>query len=167
MLTCTRDTAGADLYAVVAAWPEPGELLPAGPTQTGRSPACTDPDVGSAKDREDPGPSAGAAEAAMTAVPEPAAGQAAAGRRPAGIGAIRTFRPCTTCTGTGLPADEAGAGPQPPDMKATAATRPATSVNATPVAVALTHRRPDLLPLISDHHPVLSATCRQHSSSGQ
>ena len=77
----------------------------------------------------------------MTAVAEPAAGQSADGRSAACMAGIGTLRPCTTCTGTGRPADDAGARPQPLTSSSAPTSNEATSDSVDATARASTSRR--------------------------
>jgi len=110
MFTLTRATAGGDNEAEVAV---PAAAVSGIPTHTGRVPARPDPADGPASSRD-----AGRAvcpPAAMTAVAVWAAGQKVCGRDHGRMAGTATFRPLTGWTATGLPADAAGARPQPPN----------------------------------------------------
>lgn len=109
MRTLTRDTARAGAAGdSAAAVTVPLTAVSGAPIHTGRLPARPDPTDGPAFRRV-----IRAARAVMTAVPPPADGHEVCGRVHRFIARTRTFRPWTGRTATGLPADAAGALPQP------------------------------------------------------
>jgi hypothetical protein len=115
MLTLTRDTvdggAEGESAAVVAAFLGEATRVSGAPTHTGRLPARPDPADGPAFRRL----ARGAPAAVMTAVALPADGHVVCGLVHGRMAGTRTFRPVTGWTATGLPADAAGARPQPPN----------------------------------------------------
>jgi hypothetical protein len=104
MLTCARETGD-----VVEAFASPA--VSAGPTHTGSVPACAEPADGTAV-----GAVGAAAVASELCAPEATAtvavaadGHTADGFGAAGIFGTATLCPATWCTGTGVPAEVAGA----------------------------------------------------------
>ena len=148
MATCTRDTVADGENAEVTVPPLP---LSGGPTQIGSDPARTEPAEGPAVTVT--GFRADTAAAAICAVAVCAAGHDAGGRRQGRIGGIFTARPCTVCTGTGLPAFDAGAGPQPAETSRNPVIKAATRASTEPTAARSRQRekrsRPGALPVIA------------------
>src|SRR5712692_8273133 len=123
MLTRTCATAGPGKAAEVTVPPPVAVAEVSGaPTHTGRFPARPEPADGPACNRD---ARCRAAVVAMTAVPLPAAGHDVCGRVHGRMAGTATLWPWTGWTATGLPADAAGARPQPPNT-CTAASTPAT-----------------------------------------
>jgi hypothetical protein len=130
MLTCARVTPAAPPAAVVVA-----VLASGGPSHTGRLPARADPADGPPDARSGDRPRR---DTASDTVAVPAVGHDVTGRCHRVIGDTFTLVPCTTCTGTALPACAAGA-ERPPLTTWTKVRHPATSA-ATDSSVMNTRR---------------------------